>query len=600
MRRPGATLAGIALFEWRCAAGRPAFAAAALAFAAFGALLSIRGPGSGGGLGNGSWAVAYSTGFLGLVSVFAATLLSASALLRDVEHRSAEIVWATPVSKRDYLLGRFAGSFLAVATCLAAGVAGLAAGALFLQADPSCVARIEPSSFFRAFLFLALPGALFAASLLFAVAAATRSTAATYAAGVFVYVLYWVLALLAGSPIVAGSGAWSDATARLAAILDPFGLSAFLQATRLWTVAERNARPLALEGGLAFSRLLVLALSASFLAIACRRFAFRLDDGLARRGGAPPGEADSGEAAWRPARVEAPGVLPLAASTARTELRALLRSRPLAALMLLWVVALGIELSQELRSGELGTARIATAGLLATRSLEPLGLFGALVLAFFGAEAASRERSARMSEVVGATPAPSAAFFLGKLAALATLLGAIALSAVAVAAALQAATGSLRLEPLPWLHFLWLGLVPLLLLAVLVLALHALVPSRGAGLALSVAAILFLHRGALGGPDHLLLRYAALPEARWSDFYGFGPAVASSAWFAAWWSAVALLLGLLAAGAFPRGTDARLLPRLRALPSRLGATGRRAAAVALAAAAALGGVLFHRTNVVNR
>ena len=108
MRGRDGAFAGIALFEWRYAARRPAFAAAALGLAALGALLSLSGPGSGAELRNGPYAVSYSAGFLGLVSVFAATLLSAPALLRDVEHRSAEIVFATAVGKRDYLLGRFA------------------------------------------------------------------------------------------------------------------------------------------------------------------------------------------------------------------------------------------------------------------------------------------------------------------------------------------------------------------------------------------------------------------------------------------------------------------------------------------------------------
>jgi len=124
----GGTFAGIAFFEWRHAAGRPAFAAAALGLAALGALLSLNGPGSGPDLRNGPYAIAYSAGLLGLFSVFAATLLSAPALLRDVEHRSAEIVFATPVGKRDYLLGRFAGSFLAIVAALALGVAAGVAG----------------------------------------------------------------------------------------------------------------------------------------------------------------------------------------------------------------------------------------------------------------------------------------------------------------------------------------------------------------------------------------------------------------------------------------------------------------------------------------
>lgn len=600
MRKSGAILAGIASFEWRTTAGRPAFAAAAVGLAGLGALLSINGPGSGADLRNGPWAVAYATGFLGLVSVFAATLLSAPALLRDVEHRSEEIVFSTGVTKAAYLLGRFAGSFLVVATALALGVAGLAAGSLLLRPDPAATARLAPLSFLWSFAVLALPGALFSSALLFAVAALARSTAATYAAGAALYVLYWVAAILAGSPIVAGSVPWSAESARLAALLDPFGLSAFLEATRHWSLADRNARLLALEGTFLANRLLVLAAAGLCLAVAFRRFSFRLAPSGPRGPAGPEEAAVAASAPWRPARTAGPAFLPALVSTARVETAALLRSRPLAALFLLWVAALGIELSQELRSNELGTARLATTGLLVSQTLEPLGLFGTLVLLFFGAEVSSRERSARVSEVVGATPAPSSAFFLGKLAALAAVVAGIALSAAAVGTVLQLATGFGPIDLLPWLGLAWFGVVPLLLLAVLVLAVHAFLPRRGVGLLVSLAAVLFLHRGALGGPDHLLLRFAAFPEARWSDFHGFGPALPASAWFAGSGVALAALLALCASAAWPRGTDTRLLPRLRALPGGLGRFGRWGALVFLAALALVGGLAFRRTNVVNR
>lgn len=600
MRSRGGAFAGIALHEWRYAARRPAFVAAALGLATLGALLSLSGPGSGTDLRNGPYAIAYSAGFLGLVSVFAATLLSAPSLLRDVEHRSAEIVFATPVSKSDYLFGRFAGSFLAVATALALGVAGLAAGGLLLRPDPAAATRLDPVHVLEAYAVLALPGALFSAALLFAVAALARSTAATYAAGVALYVLYWVAAILAGSPIVAGSTPWSEGSARLAALLDPFGLSAFLAETRLWTVAERNARFVPLEGAFLANRLLVLGFSALALAFTFRRFSFRLPAKRTRREEGIPEASATAPAAWRPARVSGPAFFPALVSTARIELGALLRSRPLAALMLLFTAALGIEMSQEFRASELGTARLATSGLLAARSLEPLGLFGALLVLFFGAEVASRERAARVSEVVGATPAPAAAFLLGKLAALAAVLAAAALSAVAVGTGLQVATGFGPPDLLPWFGLAWFGLVPLVLLAVLVLAVHALFPNRAVGLFVTLAAVLFLHRGALGGPDHLLLRWGAFPQAAWSDFSGFGPALPASVWVAAWWALLAALLVLLTAAAWPRSVDTRLLPRLRALPRRLGRGARLGALAFVLLAAAVGGFAFHRANVANR
>ena len=594
--------AGIVAFEWRYATGRLAFGVAVLGLALMGLVLSVSGPGSGDALRNGPWAVTYSVGFLTLVSVFAATLLSSSSLLRDVEHQAAEIVYSSSVTKRDYLLGRFAGSFLAVASALAAGVVALAAGSVLLRPDPGSVTPFDPVPYLWSFAVLALPGTLFVAAFLFAVAALTRSTPATYVAGVFLYVLYWVVALVTGSPIVAGSAPQSAGALRLAALLDPFGLSAFLEQTRHWTLDERNTRNVALAGTFLWNRLMVLGVAALALAVAHRRFTFRLPaERKGRRGEADEAPARE-EAAWRPAPVSSFAFAPLLASATRIELRALFRSAPLGALLVLWVAGLGIELGQTFRSAELGTSLLPTTGLLVERIAEPLGLFGALFLVYFGVEVAWRERAARVSEVVDATPAPAAVFFLSKLAALATVLLACALLAAGVGTALQLSTGYREIELLPWAGLLWFGVVPLILLAVLVLFIQALVPNRHVGLVLSIAVVAFLHRGALGGPDHPLLRYAATPEVSWSDLFGFGPAMASSAWFTAYWAAFAALLGLVGVGAWRRGAGTGLATRVRALPlpRALGRTGRVAALACAGLVVTIGGLAFRGTNLVNR
>ncbi len=594
-------LGGIAAFEWRYATGRLGFAASALGLALLGLVLSVNGPGSGDAVRNGPWAVTYSVGFLTLVSVFAATLLSSPTLLRDVEHQAAEIVYSTSVTKRDYLLGRFAGSFLAVASSLAFGLAGLAAGAVLFRRDPASAAPFDPVPYLWSFAVLALPGTLFVAAFLFAVAALTRSTPATYVAGVFLYVLYWVVALVSGSPIVAGSAPQAAGAAGLAALFDPFGLSAFLEQTRHWTLAERNARNVALTGPFLANRLLVLGLAAFALAVAHRRFTFRLPAGRkARREGNDEAPAPATQMKWLPAAVSPGAFVPLLASATRVELRALVRSRPLGALMLLWVAGLGIELGQSFRSAELGTALVPTTGLLVEGIAQPLGLFGVLFLAYFGTELAWRERAVRVAEVVDATPAPGAVFFLSKLAALSTVLCVVALLAAAVGTALQLASGTREIELLPWIGLLWFGVVPLVLLAVLVLLLQSLAPNRHVGLLVSLVAAAFLHLGALGGPDHPLLRYASTPGISWSDFSGFGPAAVSSAWFTAFWAAVATLLGIVAVGTWRRGTDTRLALRLRSLPGRLRRGGRLAAVGCAGIVLAIGGLAFRETNLLSR
>ncbi|HQN06021.1 MAG TPA: hypothetical protein PLL76_02130 [Thermoanaerobaculia bacterium] len=600
MKAKAPSAAAIAAFEWRTATRRLPFAAAALLMGLMGFALSATAFGPPELLLNGAWSVTSSVGFLTLVSVFAAILLTAPVLLRDEEHRMAEIVYTTAVTKRGYLLGRFAGALLATATAVLVGVAGLAAGTFLVPHDPARLAPFAPLPYLWAFAVLALPGVLLVSACLFAVAALTRSTPATYVAGVLLYLLYFVAALLADSPLLAGSGPQSAGAASLAALLDPFGLSAFLSDTRFWTVAERNERLVPLAGTFLGSRLVGLGAAGLALTVAYRRFAFRLAPGAGRVAADAGPERSDGPRAPSPGAVTTTPGLAAFGSTLRVELRALFRSAPLAALFALWIGYLAIETVQSFRSNELGTAVIPTAGLLVADVATALNVLGILFLVFFAAETAWRERLVRVSEVVDATPASSALVLLGKLGALSAVLVALAASGLATALAFQAVVGRFELAPLTWAALLPVAVLPLVLLALLVLLVQALVPNRHVGLALSVALIAFLHEGALGGPDHPLLRYAYAPRLTWSDLSGLSPGAESLGWFAAFWSAVAALLGVVTFGLWPRGTDPRLAPRLAALPRRWGRGGRLGAIACATLALAVGGFAFHGTNVANR
>ena len=111
-----------------------------------------------------------------------------------------EIVYATPVGKPYYLLGRFAGAYFATATALGFAAVGLLLATFMPWLDAERIAPTDLGPYVWALAVLALPNALFASALLFAVAVSTRSAIATYVGAVFVYVLYFVGAALTNSP----------------------------------------------------------------------------------------------------------------------------------------------------------------------------------------------------------------------------------------------------------------------------------------------------------------------------------------------------------------------------------------------------------------
>lgn len=612
-------LLGIIAFEWRYATRRLTFAAAAATFALLGFALTSTGFGAVEIPVNAPYAITYTVGFLTLLSVFAVTVLVAPSLLRDTEHQMAELIYATAVTRTRYLLGRFVGSFLAAATAFAFALPGMLAATL--RHPPERVAPFDLLHYLWPFFGLALPSMLFVAALLFTVAALTRSSLVTYLAGVCLYALYFLAAVVTNSPLLAASRPSTAEELIWSARVDPFGLSAFFEQTHHWTAAERAVQSFSWSGEFLLNRLIWLAVAAALLALAHRRFAFRVSlsrpraeaaetrfevgpgperDGLTSTGGrAAAGSPGTGCAAYHPTAVRSGHSWRLLGSTARVELGAVFRSWPFAALMILWVGASALQIIENLRRGEFGTALYPTSGLILGHLQQPLMIFGLLLVIFFGAELVWRERTTRVSEIVDATAASSVVFLGGKLVALWTLVAVLIATSLGVALTIQLSTGYDRIEPGVLAALFYFGGVPLALIAVLVLLIQTLVPNRHAGMMVSLAAAALLTLGIPGSPEHPLLRYANGGPLSYSEFDGFGPGAWVFTAFIGYWSALAAVLGMVSYGLWRRGTDGGLRARLAALPRRWGRSGALLAAGLALVFLGGGAVLFHQVETVN-
>ena len=89
--------------------------------------------------------------------------------------------------------------------------------------------------------------------------------------------------------------------------------------------------------------------------------------------------------------------------------------------MLLWIFFISVEMWSDTTTEYGSRMYPATALMLGTIAL-PLTRLGALVLIFFGAELVWRARANAMDEILNATPAPPAVFYLAHLAALTMLV----------------------------------------------------------------------------------------------------------------------------------------------------------------------------------
>ncbi len=88
--------------------------------------------------------IANQLGVLSIMALFLVTFFVAGALLRDSEAGMADLLFATPMRKIDYLLGRFLAGFSACLLVFALITAAMMIGSRMPGIDP---ARLGPFSF---------------------------------------------------------------------------------------------------------------------------------------------------------------------------------------------------------------------------------------------------------------------------------------------------------------------------------------------------------------------------------------------------------------------------------------------------------------------
>ncbi|HEY0370881.1 MAG TPA: ABC transporter permease subunit, partial [Thermoanaerobaculia bacterium] len=538
----------IVAFEWRYHTRQMTFLAAAALFFVFGFTFTATGFGPDNIHLDSPYSIAETIGIVSLMSVFALAAFCANAVVRDREYQMEEIVFTTAVEKLQFLAGRFTGSFLAAFTAFSFSIPGMILARFMPWQDPDRLGAFSLTPYLWSLLIVGLPNVFFAAVLLFAVSTITRNVLASYAASVVLYVLYFIASSLTNSPLMAASAPGANEGAWLAAILDPFALSAFFEQTQHWTPAERNVRLLSLSGHFLLNRIAWIAIGFAALALVQRMFSFRVTakvagSGLRVAGASATDDTPSATPNPRPPTTRN-NALQAFLSATKFELRAFLLSAPFAALTLLWAGLATSELISDVTSNEFGTALYPTMGVLFRSIGIPLSLMGAILIVYYSAEMVWRERTLRMSQLLHASPTPNAVFVLSKWTTLAAMIGVLTAAGMLCGAALQIARGY-PVDLAGFVGFAYFAAAPLLVSAALAIVIQTLSPHKYVGMLIVLVLMIAGMRGDVFGLEHPLARFASSSSIVHSDFYGFGGARAFH-WTLAWWSAVTALLLLRA------------------------------------------------------
>jgi ABC-2 type transport system permease protein len=537
-------------------------------------------------------AIIETLGVMCVFGIFVATAFVAGAVLRDDETGFAPILRATRVGKPAYVFGRFIGATLVAFLVLSSVALGILVGSFMPWVDAAKVGPLVLTHYLWALLVFVLPTLLVISAAFFALAIATRSMMWTYIGAVAALVMFVVSRVLLRDP------AYDQASA----LLDPFGLSPLRLATKYWTATERNTQLPGLEGLLLANRALWLTVAAVLLAVAYRLF--RMDGQALWSRKSKTGLAVAEEAA---PSVAAHGTLPAPQpggrwtqfmAMARLDARLVFVSPAFFVLMALGVMNAfgGLWFANQLYGTEIfPVTRVMVQALEGSFTLFPF-----IIAVFYAGELVWRDRQTRLHEIVDATAAPDWVHLLPKIFAIAAVLTLASFVGMATAVLVQLLRGYTQFE---FTHYLLWFVLPqtlgAVLLAVLAVFVQTLVPHKMIGWAVMLVYIVATIALNAAGFEHNLYLYAGVPGVPLSDMNGQGHFWLGRAWFLAYWVAFAVVLVVLAYLLRRRGAESSLMPRLRALPTRLKSPAGAALGLAGLAWVGLGGWIFYNTNVLN-
>jgi len=531
-----------------------------------------------------------------------------TAMTRDFEHATAPLVFVTPISPKQFVLGRFLGAFGLALLIGLAGLLGSMIGTFMPWLDQARIAPFTPLTWTYIFLVVILPSTFVLCAIFFCVSALTRSFALTFAAAIAFFAAEILLNLYARFE----TGIWT-------ALADPSARLTVMAETRYWTVAELN-RNLPL-GMLPQNRLLWLTVALLALLLVLMRFRLDLDFDtqiheatqritkksreivaflrvfFVRLRGEKPRPAIqkiTPVQTFSPRAVSAQLFFQL-----KMDLAGIFKS-PLIYIILALVAATMIGEFQ----GNVSRVGLETPLYPLTSRMLPFLRYGMLqfillIGLWYSAELIHRERACNIDEIINASPFPGWLLIVSKTATLCLVVNVLMLMAVFSLMAMQATAGYTCFEPGVYLQsaFIYNGFY-YCMLCILAVVIQVICANKWLGMLLTLGVYIVLLSLEPMGFDHALYSFA-IPEATYSDMNGFGHFRKPVFSLIGYWVAFCALLIIAGHLLYPRGNYFSVRERWREARIRFNTKVRITAGLAAAAFIAIGGWVFYNTNILN-
>ena len=535
-----------------------------------------------------------------LIGLIILTAIMAPAIYQDFKYGVHSLLFTKPITKFSYFYGRFCAAFTIALFVLSGSYLGFLLVEFMPFADPERFGEFKLFAYVKPFLMFTIPNTLIMGGILFSVVTFTRNLLFGYLAAVGI-------AIATG---ISNSLLIDIDNRAIASLLDPSGMNALNEITRYWTIHERNLEAVPLSGVLLGNRIIWFAIGISIIAFSYFKFGFaQFASGGSKKVRKLGDRLVTVYKSTTLVRLKLPEVAQNFSFKAylgsfwtqvKLEFGYLVKNVAFIVIMIIGVIALLVSAPQMGKIYDTATYPV-TYNVLST-AYGAFQIFILLIIVFFAGSLVWKERDAKVSELLDATPLPNWYFFGSKFSALMMVQVLLLVFIMIVGLLIQTFQGYYTYEVGHYIQELFgIRFIGLAIVAMLALFIQTLFNNKYLGYFMTIVVLMIIPMvfGLMNWNHQLYSFNSSGPGLRYSDMNGYGHYFSSFTWFKLYWGAFAVLMFVCSILFWIRGKNTGLKQRWQVAKYNLNPKRKMVLISALAVFILSGGFIFYNTNIVN-
>ena len=579
-----------------------AFPIFAILFLALGVFVGRQGFAPKGVNFNAVYQVYFHTSLFTLGSVFIIMFFAISAALRDRQYNMESLIYSSSIKKSQYFWSRFLGTFIFSVLAFSPFLIGYVFGNYFSDLDPERLGDFRLITYLQPWLYIVLPNIFICSTIVFSVSTLTKSSIATYASAVFIYMLYFISAIFLNSPLLAQSVPASPESMALAAVADSFGIAAFFEQTQYWTPFQKNTQLLSFSGLFLLNRLVWIFTSLGILLMTYKVFSFRETTKKVKK--ATKQKTDEIQILlYKPIKALHNFKAQLLAfyTLLKLELKNIFKSLPFIAVLIMWLLIVFSELfSTVIGGGEYGVSVYPFTNLLIDLFLNQLTLFSLILIVFYSSEIFWRERDLNINNIIDATPVKNGVFFLSKFTALLSLPMILITSGILMCIAFQISLNHTNFEFSLYVSLYYHYGIQLVIFSMISFFVNSLVKSKYIGMGIFGLIVLLSLKSGMLGLEHPLTSLGFLPRLEYNNMDGFNGVSNLFNHLVLYWLALGLIITVLSFKIWNRGAVASFSVKLKQLAMNWTTIQKYVTLLLVVLFLSAGGLVYYNVNIASK